>query len=103
VSEAGLPLLLQLASGDPAAAATRQSPATELQLNAEAMAAVRARAYAEVSLPSEIIDLLTELRTYLQQTCEPPVYVSGAPRMRSLQQECVHTADACAPLQTVAW
>ena len=40
---------------------------------------MRARAYAEVSLPSEIIDLLTELRTYLQQTCEPPVYVSGAP------------------------
>ena len=79
VSEAGLAQLLQLASGDPAAKAARQPGACSLELSAEAMAAIRARAYAEVSLPNEIIDLLTELRTYLQQTCEPPVYVSGAP------------------------
>jgi MoxR-like ATPase len=77
VSEAGLGALLQLASGDPAVRA-RQAPDTTLELSAEAMAAVRARAYAEVTLPAEIIDLLTELRSYLQQTCEPPVYVSGA-------------------------
>ncbi len=77
MSEAGLGALLQLASGDPAVRA-RQAPDTTLELSAEAMAAVRARAYAEVTLPAEIIDLLTELRTYLQQTCEPPVYVSGA-------------------------
>ena len=77
VSEAGLGALLQLASGDPSARA-RRAPDGTLQLSVEAMAAVRTRAYAEVTLPSEIIDLLTELRTYLQQECEPPVYVSGA-------------------------
>ena len=79
VSEAGLKQLLQQASGEPAAKAKLQGkPADALQFSAEAMAAVRARAYAEVSLPSEIIDLITELRSYLQQSCEPPVYVSGA-------------------------
>lgn len=77
VSEVGLKQLLQQASGEPAAKAKPQA-AEALQFSAEAMAAVRARAYAEVSLPSEIIDLITELRSYLQQSCEPPVYVSGA-------------------------
>ena len=74
VSEAGLSDLLQIASHAPTGRAALTSAA--LELNAEAMAAVRERAYAEVALPAEIIDLLGELRTYLQQDCEPPVYVS---------------------------
>ena len=79
VSESGLKQLLQQTSGEPAGTAKPQGQSRgSLEFSAEAMAAVRARAYQEVSLPSEIIDLITELRSYLQQSCEPPVYVSGA-------------------------
>lgn len=78
VSESGLKQLLQQTSGEPAATAKPQAQSRgSLEFSAEAMAAVRARAYAEVALPSEIIDLITELRSYLQQSCEPPIYVSG--------------------------
>ena len=76
VSESGLKQLLQQTSGEPAK--PQEQPRGSLEFSAEAMAAVRARAYAEVSLPAEIIDLITELRSYLQQSCEPPIYVSGA-------------------------
>jgi MoxR-like ATPase len=79
VSESGLKQLLQQTSGGPAAAAKpHEQLRGSLEFSAEAMAVVRARAYAEVALPSEIIDLITELRSYLQQSCEPPIYVSGA-------------------------
>jgi hypothetical protein len=99
VSEAGLGALLQLASGDPAVRA-REAPDGTLQLSAEAMAAVRARAYAEVTLPDEMIVLLTELRTYLQDTCEPPVYVSGALHLCTLTADRAVLASTCLTAST---
>lgn len=36
----------------------------------------RRRAIAEVTVPSAVIDLISDLRTFLQDKCEPPVYVS---------------------------
>ena len=72
VSEAGLRGLLQLATAPPSAA----PPPALLQLDAKVLAEIRATSLASVSLPDEIVDLLCELRTWLQEECEPPVYVS---------------------------
>ena len=77
VSEAGLSNLLQLAASQPTSAAASAGPAA-LELNAEEMAAVREQAYAYVTLPMNIIDIIGQLRSFLQNECEPPVYVSGA-------------------------
>lgn len=42
-------------------------------------------AYAAVDVPDSVIDILTDLRTYLQDKCEPPVYVSDRRFMKSVQ------------------
>ena len=36
----------------------------------------REQAQAEVTVPEEIINLLSDVRAFLQDKCEPPVYVS---------------------------
>jgi len=41
-------------------------------------------AYAAVELPDAVIDILTSLRDYLQDKCEPPVYVSDRRFMKSV-------------------
>ena len=42
-------------------------------------------AYGAVEIPEGVIDLLTGLRDYLQDKCEPPVYVSDRRFMKSIQ------------------
>lgn len=42
------------------------------------------RAIEDVDISDEIIDLLTELRNYLQDKCEPPIYVSDRRFMKAV-------------------
>lgn len=41
-------------------------------------------AHESVDLPESVIDLLTGLRDYLQDKCEPPVYVSDRRFMKAI-------------------
>lgn len=41
-------------------------------------------AYTAVDLPDAVVDILTSLRNYLQDKCEPPVYVSDRRFMKSV-------------------
>jgi len=50
------------------------------------MAEVREQAYKSVALPMSMVDTIGQLRSYLQQECEPPVYVSGESRTRDCAQ-----------------
>lgn len=38
-----------------------------------------------MEVPDAVIDVLTSLRDYLQDKCEPPVYVSDRRFMKSIQ------------------
>jgi len=73
VSNAGLRELLLLAAAPPAVAAP---PADGLVLDAALLADLRATALREVVLPDSVLDLLCELRSFLQEEHEPPIYVS---------------------------
>ncbi|GFR51977.1 hypothetical protein Agub_g14504 [Astrephomene gubernaculifera] len=42
-------------------------------------------AYGSVDVPDSVIDLLTSLRNYLQDKCEPPMYVSDRRFMKAVQ------------------
>ncbi|KAG2487131.1 hypothetical protein HYH03_014244 [Edaphochlamys debaryana] len=42
-------------------------------------------AYGSVDVPDQVIDLLTGLRNYLQDKCEPPMYISDRRFMKSVQ------------------
>lgn len=41
-------------------------------------------AYQAVDLPDSVLDLLVNLRQYLQDKCEPPVYVSDRRFMKAI-------------------
>lgn len=42
-------------------------------------------AYSSVEVTDAVIDVLTSLRDYMQDKCEPPVYVSDRRFMKSIQ------------------
>jgi len=42
-------------------------------------------AYASVDVPDSVIDVLVDLRVFLQDKCEPPIYVSDRRFMKSVQ------------------
>ncbi|GBF89830.1 hypothetical protein Rsub_02534 [Raphidocelis subcapitata] len=42
-------------------------------------------AYASVDIPDSVVDVLVELRNWLQDKCEPPIYVSDRRFMKSVQ------------------
>ena len=41
-------------------------------------------AYSSVELPEAVVDVLTALRNYLQDKCEPPIYVSDRRFMKAV-------------------
>lgn len=43
------------------------------------------QAYAAVDVPDSVVDILAELRCYLQDKCEPPMYVSDRRFMKAVQ------------------
>jgi hypothetical protein len=56
------------------------------------------QAYAAVDVSDSVIDILAELRCYLQDKCEPPIYVSDRRFMKAVQMlqvsQCFDT-DCC--------
>lgn len=77
VSQAGLEDLLRLACGTPDVSTPTATTADEMQslFNVSALSAVRDEARA-VILPNDVVSLLVDLRSWLQESCEPPIYVS---------------------------
>ena len=49
---------------------------TEPLLTREDFEETRRRALAAVSVPADVLNLVADLRAFLQDKCEPPVYVS---------------------------
>jgi MoxR-like ATPase len=47
-----------------------------------------------VRVPGHVIQMITDLRTYLQDKCEPPVYVSDRRLVKSIQLLQVMQAQA---------
>lgn len=68
VSAGSLPSLLQLSPGGP----DLGTP----PITVEEMRSVRADAISAVEVPKQVVDLVISLRSFLQDRCEPPVYVS---------------------------
>ena len=71
------------AAGDPAqlpAAAASAEP-----LTIDAVRRVRAGALENVRVPQHVIDLLVDLRTFLQDALEPPTYVSDRRMVKAVQ------------------
>lgn len=60
------------------------------------------RAYAAVDVPDSVVDILAELRCYLQDKCEPPMYVSDRRFMKAVQMLQVrwHCESDGAPFST---
>lgn len=55
------------------------------ELTLEDFRGTAAKAYASIDLPDAVIDVLTGLRNYLQDKCEPPVYVSDRRFMKAVK------------------
>lgn len=115
VSPGALPELLRGGGTAPAApAASEEAGAADLgeRLELEDFRGVRAAAEAAVSVPDEVVDVLVELRSWLQDKCEPPVYVSDRRLLKavSLLKVAAYTAGRaqvsiydCLLLQHVMW
>ncbi|WPT13334.1 hypothetical protein PSENEW3_00001175 [Picochlorum sp. SENEW3] len=82
VSKGQLANLARLASGGMAPYASSDDHATYLSL--DDFKYTGARAIEAVDISDEMIDLLTELRNYLQDKCEPPIYVSDRRFMKAV-------------------
>jgi len=65
---------VRLSGGGAAAVAGIIDPA--LRLTLKEIAGVRSEAVRTVRVPQHVIQLVADLRTYLQEKIEPPVYVS---------------------------
>lgn len=82
VSKGQLADLARLASGGMAPYASSDDHTTYLSL--DDFKYTGARAIEAVDISDEMIDLLTELRNYLQDKCEPPIYVSDRRFMKAV-------------------
>jgi MoxR-like ATPase len=54
-------------------------------LTTDQLRIVRQEALSTVHVPSHVIDLLVDLRTYLQELLEPPTYVSDRRMVKALE------------------
>ena len=93
VTSSQLPKLARLAAGREgfvdASLSSDSGDAFELDdvqdLSLEDFKSVASLAYQAVDVPETVIDILTSLRDYLQDKCEPPVYVSDRRFMKAVQ------------------
>lgn len=81
------------AAGDPARVATADASADPLTI--KAVQRVRADALERVRVPQHVVDLLVDLRTFLQEALEPPTYVSDRRMVKAVQLMKVRRLDAC--------
>lgn len=76
----GLVELLQIAGGNIYSKDTHkenaQAPVPSVLLSERDFSFARSEAAKNVKVPMDVIDLLADLRTWLQEQCEPPVYLS---------------------------
>lgn len=74
--------------------------AEDLNLQADDLRMVREEAVRSVAVPSSVIQLLADLRTYLQEKVEPPVYVSDRRLVKSvaMMQVCASVVILLRPL-----
>ncbi|KAK9817098.1 hypothetical protein WJX72_009532 [[Myrmecia] bisecta] len=92
VSSSQLAALARLASGsaNPAAHVSDNGANTAVvathagDLTMEEFRSTAGSAYRAVELPQSVIDILTSVRDYLQDKCEPPVYVSDRRFMKAV-------------------
>ena len=92
VSSAGLGTLARLAAGtlgDGDAALLSSDSANDAaggpELTMEDFRATAETAYKSVDVPDSVVDILTDLRNYLQDKCEPPIYVSDRRFMKAVR------------------
>jgi MoxR-like ATPase len=57
---------------------------TDVGLSVSDFEGVKAAAEAAVDVPQSVVDLMVDLRSYLQNKCEPPVYVSDRRLVKSI-------------------
>ncbi|KAK9868735.1 hypothetical protein WJX84_010577 [Apatococcus fuscideae] len=115
VSDAGLTQLLGSSAVQQAAISSfsTSAPASEsIAFHQQDFADIRAQAVNTVSVPTEVVNVLTDLRSYLQDKLEPPVYVSDRRLVKSvaLLQVAAYTSGRstvslhdCLLLQHVLW
>ncbi|KAL4519632.1 hypothetical protein Ndes2437A_g07814 [Nannochloris sp. 'desiccata'] len=92
VSSGGLGTLARLAAGslgDGDAALLSSDGANDAvggpELTMDDFRSTAAAAYKSVDMPETVIDILTDLRNYLQDKCEPPIYVSDRRFMKAVK------------------
>lgn len=92
VSAAGLGTLARLAAGalgenDAALLSSDSSndAAGGPELSMDDFRSTANAAYKAIDVPDSVIDILTDLRNYLQDKCEPPVYVSDRRFMKAIK------------------
>lgn len=62
------------------------------------------QAYGVVDVPDSVIDILAELRCYLQDKCEPPIYVSDRRFMKAVQMlQVCRTCWTCCECTAKPW
>jgi MoxR-like ATPase len=87
VSSAQLSTLARIAAGgrlQEIVPGAEQAPAKAGELTMDDYRTTARRAVEAVDVPDSVIELLTGLRNYLQDKCEPPVYVSDRRFMKSI-------------------
>mmetsp|Transcript_21554 Transcript_21554/g.59746 ORF Transcript_21554/g.59746 Transcript_21554/m.59746 type:complete len:571 (+) Transcript_21554:16-1728(+) len=97
VSAAGVAQMLQYYSENASGSSGGNGTGTQLeqggmdamdpgmQLGREDIRACKAQALARVRVPATVIQLITDLRTYLQEKVEPPVYISDRRLVKAIQ------------------
>lgn len=58
--------------------------AVDVALSVGDFEGVKAAAEAAVDVPQSVVDLIVDLRSHLQDKCEPPVYVSDRRLVKSI-------------------
>jgi MoxR-like ATPase len=64
---------------------TMRDIAPSMQLTREDIRQCKAQALSRVRVPASVIQLITDLRTYLQEKVEPPVYISDRRLVKAIQ------------------
>ena len=72
-------------AGASEADAPSTSGASSPALDIEAVRGVRAAALTSVRMPPGIVNMLVDLRTYMQETLEPPAYVSDRRMVKAVE------------------
>eukprot|EP00793_Prasinoderma_coloniale_P001833 PRCOL_00003639-RA len=118
VSTGVLPELLRAAAGGSPAARAADADAEDAcdaageELDVDDFRGVRKAAEESVEVPDEVVDLLVDLRAWLQDKCEPPVYVSDRRLVKAvgMLKVAAYTAGRsqvsmydCLLLQHVMW